>query len=88
MVIILVVRYVNVVIVTKCLVTNYLKCKHVCWLGTMENLVVYYGNVLRDGAFGVDVSLCESTTVVVRDMVNVGYAAVRRCIRGVFGPGM
>ena len=73
---------------TKCSVTNYLKCKHVCWLGNMENLVVYYGNVLRDGPFGVDVSLCESTTVVVRDMVNVGYAAVRRCIRAVFGPGM
>ena len=49
---------------------------------------MYYGNVLRDGPFGVDVSLCESTTVVVRDMVNVGYAAVRRCIRAVFGPGM
>ena len=73
---------------TKCSVTNYLKCKHVCWLGTMENLVVYYGNVLRDGPCGVDVSFCESTTVVVRDMVNVGYAAVRRCIRAVFGPVM
>ena len=54
----------------------------------MENLLVYYGNVLQDGPFGVDVSLCGSTTVVVRDMVNVGYAAVRRCIRAVFGPGM
>ena len=54
----------------------------------MENLVVYYGNVLRDGPCGVDVSFCESTTVVVRDMVNVGYAAVRRCIRAVFGPVM
>jgi hypothetical protein len=40
----------------------------------MENLIVYYGNVLRDGPCGVDVSFCESTTVVVRDMVNVGYA--------------
>ena len=46
----------------------------------MENLLVYYGNVLHDSPFGVVVSLCESTTVVVRDMVNVGYAAVRRCI--------
>ena len=54
----------------------------------MENLVVYYGNVLRDGPFEVDVSLCELTTVVVRDMVNVSYTAVRRCIRTVFGPGM
>ena len=54
----------------------------------MENIVVYYGNVLRDVPLGMGVSLCESTTVVVRDMVNVGYAAVRRCIRAVFGPGM
>ena len=54
----------------------------------MENLVVYYGNVLHDGLFGVDVSLCESTTFVVRDMVNMGYAAARRCIRTMFGPGM
>ena len=73
---------------TKYSVTNCLKCKHVFWLGTMENLLVYYGNVLQDGPFGVDVSLCGSTTVVVRDMVNVGYAAVRRCIRAVFGPVM
>ena len=49
---------------------------------------MYYGNVLRDGPCGVDVSFCESTTVVVRDMVNVGYAAVRRCIRAVFGLAM
>ena len=54
----------------------------------MESLVVYYGNALRDGPFGMDVSLCEWTTIVVRDMVNVGYTAVRRCIRAVFGPGM
>ena len=68
--------------------TNYLKCKYGCLVGTMENLLVYYGDVLRNGPLVVDVSLCESTTVVVSDMVNVGYAAVIRCIRAVFGPGM
>jgi hypothetical protein len=47
---------------------------------------VYYGDVVRDGPSGVDVSTCGSTTVVVRDMVQVGYAAVRRCIRAAFGP--
>ena len=69
---------------TKCSVTNYLKCKYGCWLGAMEILVVYYGDVLRDGPFGVDVSLCESTTVVVRDMVNVvtqlSEGASERCL--------
>ena len=49
---------------------------------------MFYGDVVRDGPSGVDVSLCGSTTIVVRDMVNVGYAAVRRCIRAVFGPAM
>ena len=54
----------------------------------MENLLVFYGDVVRDGPSGVDVSLCGSTTVVVRDMVNVGYAAVTRYIRAVFGPAL
>ena len=54
----------------------------------MENLLVFYGDVVRDGPSGVDMSLCGSTTVVVRDMVNVRYAAVRRCVRSVFGLAM
>jgi hypothetical protein len=54
----------------------------------MKNLLVFYGDVIRDGPSGVDVSMCQSTTVVVRDMVEVGYAAVRRCIRAAFGPEM
>ena len=49
---------------------------------------MFYGDIVRDGPSGVDVSRCEMTTVVVRDMVNVGYAAVRRCIRSVFGSAM
>jgi hypothetical protein len=64
---------------------NGLIIKYGCSLGTMDNLLVYYGDVVREGPSGVDVSMCGSTTVVVRDMVQVGYAAVRRCIRAAFG---
>lgn len=41
----------------------------VCWLGTMENLVVYYGNVLRDGSCGVDVTKesMKIPTISIRD---------------------
>ena len=59
-----------------------------CAIGTMENLLVFYGNVVRDEFFGVDVSSCDSMKVVVTDMVNRAFADVRRCIRARFGPGM
>jgi len=54
----------------------------------MENLLVFSGDVVRDDHSGVDVSNCESMTVVVRDMVNSGFAEVRKCIRAEFGRGM
>lgn len=56
--------------------------------GTMENLLVFYGHIVREGSSGVDVSRCGMTTVVVKDMVNIEYAAVRRCIRAMFGSAM
>jgi hypothetical protein len=37
----------------------------------MENLLVFYRNVVRDGISGLDVSQYESTNVVVRDMENL-----------------
>lgn len=49
---------------------------------------MFYGHIVREGPSGVDVSRCGMTTVVVKDMVNVEYAAVRRCIRAVFGSAM
>lgn len=49
---------------------------------------MFYGHIVREGPSGVDVSRCGMTTVVVKDMVNVEYAAVRRCIRSVFGSAM
>jgi hypothetical protein len=54
----------------------------------MENLLVFYGDVVRDGIFGLDVSQCESINVVVRDMKNLDFAEVRKCIRVQFGPEM
>jgi hypothetical protein len=52
----------------------------------MENLLVFYGDVVRDRIFGLDVSQCESINVVVRDMENLDFAEVRKCIRVQFGP--
>jgi hypothetical protein len=54
----------------------------------MGNLLVFYGDVVRDGIFGLDVSQCESINVVVRDMENLDFAEVRKCIRVQFGPEM
>jgi hypothetical protein len=36
----------------------------------MENLLVFYVDVVRDGISRLDVSYCESINVVVRDMEN------------------
>ena len=49
---------------------------------------MFYGHIVREGPSGVDVSRCGMTTVVVKDMVNVEYAVVRRCIQAVFGLAM
>jgi hypothetical protein len=52
----------------------------------MENLLVFYGDVVRDGISGLDVSQCESINIVVRDMENLDFAEVRKYIRVQFGP--
>jgi hypothetical protein len=54
----------------------------------MENLVVFYGEVVRDEFGGVDFSNCDSMEVAVIDMVNTTFADVRKCIRVPFGQGM
>jgi hypothetical protein len=54
----------------------------------MENVLVFYGDVIHDELFGVDVSRCDSIKVAVTDMVNRAFVDVRRCIRAKFGPGM
>jgi hypothetical protein len=54
----------------------------------MENLLVFYGDVVCDGIFGLDVSQCESINIVVRDIENLDFAEVRKCIRVQFGPEM
>jgi hypothetical protein len=54
----------------------------------MENLLLFYGDVVRDGISELDVSQCESINVVVRDMENLDFAEVRKCIRVQFGPEM
>ena len=54
----------------------------------MENLLVFYGDVVRNGISGLDVSQCESMNVVVKDMENLDFAEVRKCIRVQFGPEM
>jgi hypothetical protein len=47
---------------------------------------VFYRDVIRDGISGLDVSQCEYINVVVRDMENLDFAEVRKCIRVQFGP--
>jgi hypothetical protein len=54
----------------------------------MENLLVFYGDVVCDRISGLDVSQCESINVVVRDMENLDFAEVRKYIRVQFGPEM
>jgi hypothetical protein len=54
----------------------------------MENLLVFYGDMVHEGISGLDVSHCESRNVVVRDMGNLDFAEVRKCIRVQFGPEM
>jgi hypothetical protein len=54
----------------------------------MENLLVFYGDVVQEGIYGLDVSQCESINVVVRDMENLDFAEVRKCIRVQFSPEM
>jgi hypothetical protein len=64
--------------------TNYFCFKSGCAVGTMENLLVFYGDVVRDDVSGVDVSSCNTVNVVARDMVNISFSEVRRCIRAEF----
>jgi hypothetical protein len=52
----------------------------------MENLLVFYGDVVRDGISGLDVSQCESINVLGRDMENLDFAEVRKCIWVQFDP--
>jgi hypothetical protein len=54
----------------------------------MKNLLVFYGDVVRDEISGLDVSHCESMNVVVREIENLYFAEVRKCIRMQFGPEM
>ena len=54
----------------------------------MENLLVFYGDVIRDQYGGVDFSQCDSFEVAVKDLVNRAYADVRKSIRARFGHGM
>ena len=54
----------------------------------MENLLVFYGDVVRDDPSGLDLSRRESVNVVVKDMVTVGFLEVRRRIRENFGSAM
>jgi hypothetical protein len=54
----------------------------------MENLLVFYGDMVRNGISELDVSHCESINVIVRDMENLDLAEVRKCIRVQFGPEM
>jgi hypothetical protein len=54
----------------------------------MENLLVFYGDVIRDGISGLDVSQCESINVVERDMENLDFMKLRKCIRVQSGPEM
>jgi hypothetical protein len=49
---------------------------------------VFYGDVVRDRIFRLDVSQCESINIVVRDMENLDFIEVRKCIRVQFGPEM
>jgi hypothetical protein len=53
----------------------------------MENLVVFYGDVVRDEFGGVDFSNCDSMEVAVIFMVNRAYTDVRKSIRAPFGQG-
>jgi hypothetical protein len=59
-------------------------------VGTMENLLVlvFYGDVVRDEISRLDVSHCESINIVVREMENIDFAEVRKCIRMQFGSKM
>jgi hypothetical protein len=54
----------------------------------MENLLVFYGDMVRDVNSGLDVSHYESINIVVRDMENLNFTEVRKCIRIQFGPEM
>ena len=54
----------------------------------MENLLVFYGDVVRDDPAGLDLSRCETVTMVVNEMVNVGFLKVRRRIRENFDSAM
>ncbi|XBI68599.1 hypothetical protein VPH35_047778 [Triticum aestivum] len=52
----------------------------------MENLLMFYGDIIREGPYGLDVSRCTSKRVFVKDMVNSGFMDVKRCIQAEFGP--
>jgi hypothetical protein len=57
----------------------------VCVVGMMKNVLVFYRDVVHDGISGLDVSHRESINVVVRDMENLDFADMRKCIRVQFG---
>jgi hypothetical protein len=57
----------------------------VCVVGMMKNLLVLHRDVVHDGIFGLDVSQCESINIVVRDMENLDFVDMRKCIRVQFG---
>jgi hypothetical protein len=54
----------------------------------MKNLLVFYGDMVHDGNSGLNVSHYESINIVVRDMENLDFTEVRKCIRIQFGPEM
>lgn len=47
---------------------------------------MFYGDIIRDGPCGLDVSRCTGKIVFVKDMVNKGFMDVTRCIQAEFGP--
>ncbi|KAM3354779.1 hypothetical protein ACQJBY_025491 [Aegilops geniculata] len=54
--------------------------------GTMEKLLMFYGDIIHDGPSGLDVSRCTGKIIFVKDMVNRGFMDVKRCIQAEFGP--
>jgi hypothetical protein len=42
----------------------------------MKNLLVLYGDVVRDDLSRMNVSNCELINILVRDMVNIDFAKV------------
>ena len=51
-------------------------------------MLVFYGDAVRDDPGGLDLSRCETVTVVVNEMVSVVFLEVRRSIRENFDSAM